>query len=66
MSRDDCGQFLSYARNNLIIKKLIQNNYYCLTTADGTKIFLNGGTDLSVPLSRVEKAGGKVVLLKQK
>jgi len=66
MSRDDCGQFLSYARNNLIIKKLIQNNYYCLTTSDGVKIYLNGGEDLNSPLSKVEKAGGKVVLLKQK
>lgn len=27
----------------------------------GTLIYLNGGEDLSVPLSKVEKAGGKVL-----
>jgi predicted enzyme related to lactoylglutathione lyase len=30
----------------------------------GTLVYLNGGDDLSVPLSRVEKAGGKIVLPK--
>ena len=30
----------------------------------GTTIYLDGGNDLSVPLSRVEKAGGKVILPK--
>jgi predicted enzyme related to lactoylglutathione lyase len=30
----------------------------------GSVIYLNGGDDLAVPLSRVEKAGGKVVLPK--
>ncbi|MCB0649290.1 MAG: VOC family protein [Saprospiraceae bacterium] len=30
----------------------------------GSIIYLNGGEDLSVPLSRIEKAGGKVVLPK--
>ena len=30
----------------------------------GAMIYLNGGEDLSTPLSRVEKAGGKVVLPK--
>lgn len=30
----------------------------------GAMIYLNGGEDLSLPLSRVEKAGGKVVLPK--
>ena len=33
-------------------------------SAKGAMIYLNGGDDLSVPLSRVEKAGGKVVLPK--
>ena len=33
---------------------------------DGTLVYLNGGTNLSSPLSRVEKAGGKVVLPKTK
>lgn len=30
----------------------------------GSLVYLNGGEDLSVPLSRVEKAGGKIVLPK--
>lgn len=30
----------------------------------GTLVYLNGGDDLSVPLSRVEKSGGKVLLPK--
>ena len=32
--------------------------------ATGTLIYLNGGDDLDTPLSRVEKAGGKIVLPK--
>ena len=30
----------------------------------GTTIYLDGGNDLSIPLSRVESAGGKVILPK--
>lgn len=33
-------------------------------SAKGSLVFLNGGDDLAVPLSRVEKAGGKVILPK--
>jgi predicted enzyme related to lactoylglutathione lyase len=33
-------------------------------TASGTLVYLNGGDDLSIPLSRVEAAGGKIVLPK--
>ena len=33
---------------------------------EGTKVYLNGGDDLSEPLSRVEEAGGKIVLPKTK
>lgn len=33
-------------------------------SAKGTRIYLNGGNDLNTPLSRVEGAGGKVVLQK--
>jgi uncharacterized protein len=33
-------------------------------SADGTLVYLNGGKDLSVPLSRVEKAGGKIIMPK--
>jgi uncharacterized protein len=35
-------------------------------TADGAKIYLNGGDDLNIVLSRVDKAGGKVVMPKTK
>ncbi len=31
---------------------------------NGALLYLNGGDDLSVPLSRVENAGGKIVLAK--
>jgi predicted enzyme related to lactoylglutathione lyase len=31
---------------------------------NGTLVYLNGGDDLSVPLSRVEKAGGKILIPK--
>ena len=31
---------------------------------EGTLVYLNGGDDLAKPLSRVEKAGGKIVLPK--
>jgi hypothetical protein len=30
----------------------------------GTTVYLDGGNDLSVPFSRVENAGGKVILPK--
>jgi uncharacterized protein len=33
---------------------------------DGAKIYLNGGENLNTPLSKVEKAGGKVVMPKTK
>ncbi len=31
-------------------------------TESGAVVYLNGGDDLSVPLARVEKAGGKVLM----
>ena len=31
---------------------------------DGSTVYLNGGDDLSAPLSRVEAAGGKVIMQK--
>jgi hypothetical protein len=33
---------------------------------DGTRVYLNGGEDLAKPLSKVEAAGGKVVMPKTK
>jgi predicted enzyme related to lactoylglutathione lyase len=32
--------------------------------AEGTLVYLNGGDDLGIPLGRVEKAGGKVMMPK--
>lgn len=40
----------------------IGENFVPSTT--GTTIYLDGGNDLSVPLSRVESAGGKIILPK--
>ena len=33
-------------------------------TTNGSLVYLNGGDDLSVPLSKVEQAGGKIILPK--
>ena len=33
-------------------------------SADGVTIYLNGGDDLSIPLGRVEAAGGKILMPK--
>ena len=33
-------------------------------SVDGSTVYLNGGEDLSIPLGRVEAAGGKVLMLK--
>jgi len=33
-------------------------------SANGTRVYLNGGEDLSVALSKVEAAGGKIILTK--
>jgi hypothetical protein len=35
-------------------------------TAEGPILYLNGGEDLSVPLSKVEESGGKVTMPKTK
>ncbi len=35
-----------------------------LPSKNGPIIYLNGGNDLDIPLSRVEKAGGKIVMPK--
>jgi predicted enzyme related to lactoylglutathione lyase len=35
-------------------------------SSDGAVVYLNGGDDLSVPLSRVEESGGQVLMPKTK
>jgi predicted enzyme related to lactoylglutathione lyase len=42
---------------------LVQGDGY-KPSADGSLIYLNGGDDLSAALSKVEKAGGKILLPK--
>ncbi|MGD1006962.1 MAG: VOC family protein [Ignavibacteriaceae bacterium] len=44
---------------------LVQSTSHKPST-DGVKLYLNGNPDLSVALSKVEKAGGKVVMPKTK
>ena len=44
---------------------LVKGESY-VPTASGSMVYLNGGDDLSVPLGRVEAAGGKVLLPKTK
>jgi predicted enzyme related to lactoylglutathione lyase len=42
---------------------IVHGDGYTPTTS-GTKVYLNGGSDLNTVLNRVEKAGGKVLLQK--
>lgn len=42
---------------------IIQGNGY-EPSATGSLVYLNGGEDLSVPLSKVEAAGGKILMPK--
>ena len=46
---------------NIASGALVQGPDY-KPSANGTVIYLNGGEDLSVPLARVEEAGGTVLL----
>ena len=42
---------------------IVKSNGY-VPSQKGTLVYLNGGDDLSVPLMRIEKAGGKIILAK--
>jgi len=44
---------------------LVQGEGY-KPTQEGIVVYLNGGEDLSIPLSKVEKAGGKILMPKTK
>lgn len=50
-------------QNNGIGGGLIQSEQ-SKPSQDGVTVYLNGGDDLSTPLSRVEDAGGKVIMPK--
>lgn len=49
--------------NNAVGGGIIEMEGY-VPSNNGVVVYLNGGEDLSLPLSRVEKAGGSVVLPK--
>ncbi|HMB61963.1 MAG TPA: VOC family protein [Eudoraea sp.] len=54
----------AYDQDNNKVGGAIMEMEGATPTADGVTVYLNGGDDLSVPLSRVEKAGGKVLMPK--
>ena len=43
---------------------LVQSAQHVPSNKEGTIVYLNGGEDLTAPLSRVESAGGRVLLPK--
>lgn len=57
------AMFPANMQNNEIGGGLVEEEGY-EPSQTGALIYLNGGDDLSVPLSRVEAAGGKVTLEK--
>ena len=57
------GMFTYDEDNNAVGGGIIEMTGYT-PSENGVLVYLNGGDDLSLPLSRVEKAGGTVVLPK--
>lgn len=55
--------FSSDMENGAIGGCIIQGEGY-EPSAKGTLVYLNGGKDLSVPLSKIEAAGGKIIMPK--
>jgi uncharacterized protein len=55
------GFFPSDGKN--VSGAIVQGNDYT-PSSDGCLLYLNGGEDLQQPLSKVEKAGGKVIVPK--
>lgn len=51
--------------NGKVSGALAQSPYH-KPSADGAKIYLNGNPDLAVALGKVEAAGGKVIMPKEK
>lgn len=54
----------SYDEQNHGIGGAIMQMEEVKPSMDGSTVYLNGGDDLSIPLSRVEAAGGKVLMPK--
>lgn len=57
--------FLPYDQKKGVGGCLVSGNGH-KPSAEGSMVYLNGGKDLAGPLSRVEKAGGKVLMPKTK
>ncbi len=57
------GMFPADMQNGQVGGGLMQSNGFN-PSKDGTVVYLNGGEDLSMPLSRVEPAGGEIVMPK--
>lgn len=62
MGENRMGFFL-YEQGNGVGAAIVQGNDYEPCTK-GSKIYLNGGSDLNTVLNRVEGAGGTIVLAK--
>jgi len=56
--------FLLYDQEKEGIGGAIVQGEGCIPSEMGSKIYLNGGSDLNIVLNRIEKAGGKVILPK--
>ncbi len=57
------GMFPADMQNGSVGGGLMQSEGFN-PSMDGTVVYLNGGEDLNVPLSKVETAGGKIVMSK--
>lgn len=57
------GMLPSDMQNGGIGGGIVQGEGF-VPSAEGTLAYLNGGEDLSIPLSKVETAGGKIILPK--
>ena len=58
-----CGFFPADVQNGSIGGSIIKGEGYVPST-EGTVVYLNAGEDLAVPLSKVEAAGGIILLPK--
>ena len=57
------GMFPADMQNGGVGGGLMQSDGFN-PSKDGTVVYLNGGEDLSTPLSKVEPAGGKIIMPK--
>ena len=64
LERDGMKWAFFPASDNGVGGAVVDRNDSNKPNAQGTLVYLNGGDDISVPLSRVEKAGGKILIPK--